>query len=591
MESRLVWTQWVPRSNLRWRQHTTSDARRWRTGLPPGPQTRYACGVARARRPRGPLSTTQQNRFCPACGSDRDEVFCPADGTATVQRVKVDVAALNYPVGHVVVGRYRITGRLGRGGFGAVFSAVHTGTGQTVALKLLHVELGASNVVIVRRFWKEAQITAQLRHANTVRVFDVGQTEEGAFYLAMEQLHGQTLADVLDALAACGEVMPPDQVAHLGIEICKSLAEAHKAGLVHRDLKPGNVMLLDHDDGEVPVKVLDFGIAHASDSSLTGQGNTLGTPAYMSPEQCRGGSVDPRSDVYSLGVLLFRCLTGQQPYSDPNPLALMYQHIEAPIPDVQAVAPQPLSNVWAATLRRAMAKQPDERFTDTKEFRLALEQCARGLPGGTADRSATTGFLPPAAQPVAQKTQSGLRLPVLAASAAALAALVLAWMLNASGKPAATQATETPPGPVTPPGPEAPVPAQAQVPAPIQAPIQAQAPAAAQAPVPPVPSPPDAGNPTNPRGSLVPAQPAESEPHVNRPAKAAAEPARPSAGERPAVKAEVEKVPEMPAEKQTQKPADGPPPKPPIVTTPADAPADKPVEKPKPKLEKPTALD
>ncbi|MBI5610639.1 MAG: serine/threonine protein kinase [Deltaproteobacteria bacterium] len=528
------------------------------------------------------MSATQQNRFCPACGSDRDEAFCPADGTATVRRTKVDVDALNYPAGHVVVGRYRITGRLGRGGFGAVFSAVHTGTGQTVALKLLHVELGASNAVIVRRFWKEAQITAQLRHANTVRVFDVGQTEEGAFYIAMEQLHGATLADVLDDLAGRGEVMPPDQVARIGIEICKSLAEAHKAGLVHRDLKPGNVMLLDHDDGEVPVKVLDFGIAHASDSSLTGQGSTLGTPAYMSPEQCRGGGVDARSDVYSLGVLLFRCLTGQQPYADPNPLALMYQHIEAPIPDVRTVAPQPLSDGWAAALRRAMAKQPSDRFADTKEFRQALEWCARPQAASGAGQSGLTGSLPPALarEPVAAVPKRALHLPLLAAGIAVATVVALAWLLATESTQPAIPASQSPSAPVA---------------APAPAPVVAVPPAPPPAPAPPAPTsaptPGLAPSAAESAGPAAAAQAAPGEPSAARPTKPAAEAAPPAAPERPTVQAGPEKAQEKPAGNRTEKPADLPPPKPPIVTVPGDPPAEKPTEKPKPKLEKPTALD
>ena len=313
-------------------------------------------------------------RFCPVCGTHSEADFCAKDGTATVVQRTLLPADLDYSPGRVVQGRYRIVDRIGRGGFGAVYSAIHTGTGQDVALKLLHVDLSSDNIEIVRRFWQEAQITARLRSAHTVRVFDVGQTEEGAFYLTMEHLHGVTLAAVLDDLARRGTTMHQREALRIAIEICRSLQEAHRAGLVHRDLKPGNVMLVRHDDeAEAQAKVLDFGIARRADSSLTGQGAALGTPAYMSPEQCRGLDVDGRSDLYALGVILFRCVAGRTPYVDENPLTVMFQHTIAAIPDPRTWAKQSVSDEVAALIRRALAKDPNERFADAKELREALE--------------------------------------------------------------------------------------------------------------------------------------------------------------------------------------------------------------------------
>ncbi|MBM4345932.1 MAG: serine/threonine protein kinase, partial [Deltaproteobacteria bacterium] len=309
-------------------------------------------------------------RYCPVCGDAVAARFCPTDGTVTVVRRALKPGDLDYHAGRVVDGRYRVGQRLGHGGFGAVYAAAHTGTGQHVALKVLNVALSSDNAPIVRRFWQEAQVTSRLRHANTVRVFDVGQTEEGAFFLAMELLQGRTLQTRLDDEGPTDE----DTAVFIGIEVLKSLNEAHAAGLVHRDLKPANLMLCPGDAPDRPlVKVLDFGIARTADSSLTKTGAALGTPAYMSPEQCRGIPVDGRSDLYALGALLFRCVADRPPFVDENPLTVLFQHADTPPPDVGAVAPQALSPEFCAVVARALAKDPAQRFADAKAMRDALE--------------------------------------------------------------------------------------------------------------------------------------------------------------------------------------------------------------------------
>lgn len=353
-----------------------------------------------------------EKRFCPVCASEAGERFCPVDGTLMVRRVKLDPARLAYAPGHVIDGRYRIVRAIGRGGFGAVFAAVHTGTGQQVALKVLHVDTAHDNQQIIRRFWQEAQITARLRHANTVRVFDVGQTEEGAFYLTMEHLHGRTLDDELAERP--GQCLSEAESAAIGIEICKSLQEAHRAGLVHRDLKPANVMLCESGDrgdeaavaGRWQVKVLDFGIARTVDSSLTGQGSALGTPAFMSPEQCRGRDVDARSDLYSLGILLYRCATGRLPFMDDNPLAVLFHHADTPPPDPRAVGSQQTTQLMAECLLKALQKSPEQRFADAREMQQALQTVLlsdKGLAGPVgldmAGHRAATMLLDTADQP------------------------------------------------------------------------------------------------------------------------------------------------------------------------------------------------
>ena len=359
------------------------------------------------------------DRFCPVCGAASAVRFCAVDGTATVRRVPQDARLPDLQPGSVVQGRYRVQQRIGRGGFGAVYSATHTGTGQEVALKLLSVDTGADNLEQVRRFWQEAQITARLRHENTVRVFDVGQSEEGAFYLAMEHLRGQTLQGRLEALAAAGGWMAEAEAIAIGVAICRSLQEAHGKGLVHRDLKPGNVMLLDGEgeEGAHSVKVLDFGIARSAGSSLTGSGTILGTPAYMSPEQCRGDPIDGRSDLYALGALLYRCVAGRPPFVDPNPLTVMFQHAATPPADPRQYATKPLSEAMVAVLLRALAKEPGQRFADARGMREALE----GIAAGEVPAIAEDGAAPPtpvaAPQPALAARTPGATVAAPAATA------------------------------------------------------------------------------------------------------------------------------------------------------------------------------
>ena len=312
-------------------------------------------------------------RYCPSCGDKTDNEFCPKDGVATLARKKLDVDATQVHEGDVVDGRYRVTGVLGRGGFGAVYSAEHTGTQQKIALKMMLPGAGADDAE-VRRFYREAQVTANLKHQNTVRVFDVGQTKEGALYIAMELLHGPTLEKVLKDRSNEGTVMTELETVKMGIPILKALHEAHSQRLVHRDLKPANIMLADSGDDEPIVKVLDFGIARAQDSSLTGAGTALGTPAYMSPEQCQGGELDGRSDLYSLAVIMYRCVCGQPPFNDRNPLTIMFNHAQAAVPSIAENARTPVSAGFIQVLNRALAKSRDDRFASSRDMRAAMER-------------------------------------------------------------------------------------------------------------------------------------------------------------------------------------------------------------------------
>ena len=311
---------------------------------------------------------------------------CPVDGAPTFARDASAASVLQMTPGKVVAGKYRIERRLGRGGFGAVYSAEQLTTGQRVAVKVQIADPDDTDHSVIQRFLQEAQVTARLKHPNTVRVFDFGQTDEGALFMVLELLDGPTLEQVLKDNASAGRTMGEREALTIALPILRSLAEAHDAQLVHRDLKPLNIMLANSGDDEPVVKVLDFGIARTHDSALTGQGKALGTPTYMSPEQCKGTAVDGRSDLYALGVVLFRCVAGRPPFVNENPMALLQSHISEAPPDVRQFSRTQLSNEFVACLDRALAKAPAQRFESARTMRQALESVLGGAWGGTPMR-------------------------------------------------------------------------------------------------------------------------------------------------------------------------------------------------------------
>jgi serine/threonine protein kinase len=312
-------------------------------------------------------------RLCPECGRRTPELLCPQDACATVivRRYDPNVVVQS---GTVVAGRYRVHDVLGRGGYGSVYAAVQLTTGQDVALKVLKPDFGGPDDATVRRFFREARVTAALSHPNTVRVFDVGQTEAGAFYIAMERLKGPSLEEVLQERFGDRKVLSEVEAIDVAAAVLRSLQEAHGRKLVHRDMKPANIVLAEFGGGETVVKLVDFGIALTHGSSLTTSGMALGTPAYMSPEQCEAIDVDGRSDLYSLGIILYRCVTGDVPFSDRNPVAIMQDHLTKPLPDVRMRSSLPLSTGFVQVLETALAKERTERFSTAQEMRQALEK-------------------------------------------------------------------------------------------------------------------------------------------------------------------------------------------------------------------------
>lgn len=302
-------------------------------------------------------------------------------------------------IGKTLDGRYRIVGGIGKGAMGKVYRAVQVGLNRAVALKVLDSNYGAGKDESFRqRFLVEAALTAKLSHPNTVRIFDYGCSSDGIFYLAMEFLEGETL----DRSLSKGP-LGWRRVLSIGQQIARALREAHELGVVHRDLKPANVMMLSADDDTDHVKVLDFGLVKSfvdgqelEGRAITQQGMLMGSPPYMAPEQGDKNRADPRSDIYSLGCMLFECLAGKPPYWGGGPLEIILKHVNEPIPALKTPPKfETIPEGMIGIVNKCMQKSPMDRFQSMDEVLQAMSELASPV--------STPAFetpLPPVAIPV-----------------------------------------------------------------------------------------------------------------------------------------------------------------------------------------------
>ncbi|CAG0991358.1 partial serine/threonine protein kinase, bacterial, partial [Anaerolineae bacterium] len=272
------------------------------------------------------------------------------------------------------LGKYEVIERLGRGGMAEVYRAYHVSLDRYVAIKVLHAFL-ADDPEFKTRFEKEARNIARLKHPNIVQVYDF-ETDEAleSYYMVMELVEGPTLKGPLFRLNEQGELMPLNEALRIVREAAGALAYAHSQGMIHRDVKPANLML----DRDNRVVLADFGIAKiVTGIQFTASGGMVGTPAYMAPEQGLGDAGDERSDLYSLGVILFQLVTGRLPYDAETPLAVILKHLNEPIPSARRLNPD-LPPSIDVVITRLLAKDADDRYQSANELIADLEKVERG---------------------------------------------------------------------------------------------------------------------------------------------------------------------------------------------------------------------
>ena len=326
---------------------------------------------------------------CPKCGVEYPDqtTLCPADGVA----LEKDPDTL---VGTTLAGKYRIDERLNQGGMGTVYRGTHVLMEKTVAIKVLRPALAADEK-IVARFSREARAASRISHPNALSVTDFGEDENGNVFLVMEFLSGKTLKQVIRD----GGPLPLTRVVDITRQVGDALNAAHAQGVIHRDLKSDNIMLVDTMSGD-HAKVLDFGIAKinepegGTDTGLTAPNLVIGTPQYMSPEQCaQNAEIDARSDIYSLGVILYEMLVGHVPFSGESPTIVMMKHLQDPVPSVLEEREDLPASV-GRVVARAMAKVPGNRYQSVAELVEDLTIASGMTIFGVAPAGATNASVP-----------------------------------------------------------------------------------------------------------------------------------------------------------------------------------------------------
>ncbi|MFK7984931.1 MAG: serine/threonine-protein kinase [Sandaracinaceae bacterium] len=330
---------------------------------------------------------------CPTCNVEAgDARFCPADGTPLSHLGRGPASMPR--VGDVVDGeRYALTEMLGKGGMAAVFLAHSRALQQDVALKVLFPRW-AEDRKTVTRFAREARAASRIDHDNVVKVYDFGYASEGFYFLAMERLHGQSLDKLIE-----GPRLRVGRAANLLLEVAEGVARAHELGVVHRDLKPDNIMVRSQA-GEERITIVDFGLSkiESGDAAVTGKGDIIGTPDYMAPEQWQGRDIDPRVDVYSFGIMAYRLFSGELPYRGDTLIQKLQQHLYAmPLALGEHPKAVDLPDGMSDLVMRCMAKDPADRLPHVGKVRDALRalvEANRGVSVQITDAPITTQVAP-----------------------------------------------------------------------------------------------------------------------------------------------------------------------------------------------------
>ncbi|MBC8171523.1 MAG: serine/threonine protein kinase [Anaerolineae bacterium] len=273
-------------------------------------------------------------------------------------------------------GRYEIMQRIGRGGMAQVYRAHDTNLDRQVAVKVLHDYL-SDDPTFKERFEREAKFVASFNHPNIVQIYDFDSTVRGGehlYYMVMPYISGNTLKDDLEVFRAKETLMPQDRVLRIAVNLADALDYAHKRGMVHRDIKPANILFDERDQAVL----MDFGIARlVVKSNLTREGHTVGTPAYMSPEQATGEAVDARSDIYALGIIIYEMLAGQPPFHDDGTISVLLKHLNEPVPSLSKFVHMPDPSV-DAVIFRSLAKHPEDRYQTAVDFIKDLQAALAG---------------------------------------------------------------------------------------------------------------------------------------------------------------------------------------------------------------------
>ncbi len=351
--------------------------------------------TGRRRGAPGPTAQTEV-KICPQCGGQYPAAYkvCPRD--RAVLEILGGAPEDDPMIGEVLASAFCITGVLGEGGMGRVYEAEHVRLPRRYAVKVIAQHL-ARHPEAVGRFEREAQAAARVIHPNVLDVVDVVRARDGRPCIIAEFLDGEELGEFLDR----GNRLEPVQAVEVCRQACRALTAAHAQGIVHRDLKPANLFMCKRPDGELLVKVLDFGVAKMGDgASLTKTGTVVGTPSYMAPEQARGlPSVDGRADVYSMGAVLYRMLGGRPPFDHDDPASILLAVVNEPPVPLRQLNPN-VSPALERIVMAAMTKEPEQRYPSAAAFEAALASFAKTFEHG--ERTAPLGVAPAAAPSVLQ---------------------------------------------------------------------------------------------------------------------------------------------------------------------------------------------